>query len=277
MIEHELNPDEPHSADTWGAIKGWWSSHAPTWLGGSSSAGGGGGGNKGIGGWWTAERMAHAADRLEKEAGLSAMGAAGLVARWSAIEAGGGPGSVNGGSGAVGIGQWLDRKPMFLAWTKANGLNPADFDTQIGFAVHELNTTERRSADVLRNASNAGQAATGASMYERAEGFNGVTDNFTGSTPVDKVYGKIHSAPALHAPALSAASPYPALDPSTAFGPPWYRRRLGRSGGGGSVSSTVTNNINVNSPDPGAAAAAVGLHLDRTAADVARNLAGAIQ
>jgi hypothetical protein len=50
-----------------------------------------------------------------------------------------------------------------------------------------------------------------------------------------------------------------------------------RGGGDKTVSSTVTNNINVNSPDPGAAAAAVGLHLDRTAADVARNLQGVAQ
>jgi hypothetical protein len=116
-------------------------------------------------------------------------------------------------------------------------------------------------------------------MYERAGGFNGVTDNFTASTPVGKVYGRIQgAAPSLHAQSVSAAQPYPALDPSSAFAAPaWNIPGWPGSGPSGQMSSTVTNNINVNSPDSGAAAAAVGLHLDRTSADVARNLQGAVQ
>ena len=43
-----------------------------------------------------------------------------------------------------------------------------------------------------------GDAARGASMYERAEGYNAVTgvDNFTSSTPVGKILGIIHGKPA---------------------------------------------------------------------------------
>jgi len=43
------------------------------------------------------------------------------------------------------------------------------------------------------------------------------------------------------------------------------------------VSSNVTNNITVNSPDPQSAASMVGVHLDRTANDISRNLQGAFQ
>lgn len=43
------------------------------------------------------------------------------------------------------------------------------------------------------------------------------------------------------------------------------------------ITSSVTNNVTVNAPDPHSAAAMVGLHLDRSANDLARNLQGAHQ
>jgi Phage tail lysozyme len=86
-----------------------------------------------------------------------------------------------------GIGQWLDRKPALMRYLAENKLDPKDFDSQISFAVHELNGSEKRAADVRRNASTPGQAAAGASMY-------GVTRNFTASTPVDKVLKAIATA-----------------------------------------------------------------------------------
>jgi hypothetical protein len=43
------------------------------------------------------------------------------------------------------------------------------------------------------------------------------------------------------------------------------------------VTSTVNNNIQVTGPDPQTTAAMVGVHLDRTADDIGRNLQGAIQ
>ena len=49
------------------------------------------------------------------------------------------------------------------------------------------------------------------------------------------------------------------------------------SGNNDNRQSHVTNTINVVAPDPHTAAAMVGVHLDRTATDVQRNLGGAAQ
>jgi hypothetical protein len=59
---------------------------------------------------------------------------------------------------------------------------------------------------------------------------------------------------------------------------PYYIGGGAMTAGGGDkhVSSNITNQITVMSGDPGTAAAAVGVHLDRTAADVYRNLQGSI-
>lgn len=161
---------------------------------GASGSGGGGvalGKGAATGSWWTPARMAHAVDRLQKEAGLSKMGAAALVARWSGIEAGGGPGAVNPRSGAFGIAQWLGSR-------KAGIAGNTDFDAQLSHAISELNGAEKKAGDALRSAKTMGQGARGASMYERAEGYNAYsgTDNFTASTPVGKVLqmlGKLSS------------------------------------------------------------------------------------
>jgi hypothetical protein len=114
-----------------------WGGSSPTLSGsggmGPGSGGRGGGvGNPGVGGWWTQDRMKHAADRLVKEAGLSPMGAAGLVARWAAVESPGGPGSVNPVSGAFGVGQWLGDR-------KAGIAGDTSFDDQLSYAISELN------------------------------------------------------------------------------------------------------------------------------------------
>jgi hypothetical protein len=126
-------------------------------------------------GWWTPDRVSYAVDHLKKNAGLSDAGALGLVSRWAGVEANGGPGSVNPSSGAVGIGQWLG--------TRKRGV-PADFDGQLSHAARELNTTERAAAKRLRAAQTPQDAAIGASMFERAEGYDPKTgrDNFVGST-----------------------------------------------------------------------------------------------
>jgi Phage tail lysozyme len=155
---------------------------------------GGGGGNPGIGGWWTQDRMAHAADRLVKEAGLSPMGAAGLVARWSAVEAGGGPTSVNPSSGAFGIGQWLGPRLPGIAGN-------TDFDAQLSYAIKELNTGGGDSGPAsatLRAAKTAAEAARGASQYERAGGYSAITgvDNYTAGTPVADTYNRIYGSAA---------------------------------------------------------------------------------
>jgi hypothetical protein len=138
-------------------------------------------GNAGVGGWWTKDRRDYAINYLIKNAGLSPMGAAGLVARWSAIEATGGPTSVNPKSGAAGIAQGLgSRREGYLG----------DFDSQLANAAHELNTTEKAAAEKLRHAQTAIEASTGASMFERAEHYNSITgvDDYTYQTPTNKVY-----------------------------------------------------------------------------------------
>ncbi|ACA21243.1 hypothetical protein M446_7019 (plasmid) [Methylobacterium sp. 4-46] len=98
--------------------------------------------------------------------------------RWSAVEARGGPTSVNPRSGAFGIAQWLSRDR--LAPIRGN----TDFDAQLRHALHELHTTERRALAKLNSAKTPFEAATGASMFERAEGYNARTgvDLFTGRT-----------------------------------------------------------------------------------------------
>ena len=163
----------------------------PSGLGpGSGGAGGGalGASNRGVGGWWTDERMQHAADRLVKEAGLSPMGAAALVARWAGVEASGGPTSSNNiGGGHWGIAQW-DRARGGPAMASAS------YDDQLTHAIGELNGSERAAGDALRSAKTMAEGAIGASRYEKAEHYNSATgiDNSTANTPVGSVYRKLY-------------------------------------------------------------------------------------
>ncbi len=130
----------------------------------SNSGGNVGGGGGGVGGWWTPERQQYAVDYLKNNAGLSDIGAQGLVTRWAAVEAGGGPGEVNPSSGAAGIGQWLGERK--------HGFALGDFDSQLRHAADELVGSERSAGDALRRARTKEDAAVGASMYERAEGYD---------------------------------------------------------------------------------------------------------
>jgi Phage tail lysozyme len=276
--------------------------------GGIKGALGFGGGNKGVGGWWTPDRMSHAVDRLMKESGLSREGAAGLVARWAAVEAPGGPTSVNP-NGAQGIGQWLGDRQNALT---ASG----DFDKNLTAAINELNGRERAAGDALRSAKTPAEAERGASMFERAEGYNPSTgeDAYTGSTPVGDVLKAIdkRTAAAVAASMSPAGGPWVKanskeyatdrfgnihpemvrpgsdktsnLDWANPSAPGWAAINADLPVGPSSVDNSsrsvnapITNNITVNSPDPQSAAAMVGVHLDRTANDVSRNLQGAFQ
>ncbi|MGE8129006.1 phage tail tip lysozyme [Methylobacterium sp. NPDC080182] len=147
-------------------------------------------GKSGVGSWWTPERQQHAIDRL-KAGGVSEIGARALVARWAAVEAPQGPASVNPKSGAFGIGQWLgSRKP---------GINGnTDFDAQIDYALKELKGPEGKALRQLNSAQTNAEAATGASMFERAENYNPRTgqDDWTGKTAaaMDKLVGATKQA-----------------------------------------------------------------------------------
>lgn len=140
--------------------------------------------------WWTPERQAYAANYLVKNAGLSKYGAAGLVARWAGVEASGGPSSYNsqgGGNGAIGIGQWRGSRQGGLT-TKST------FDDNLAHAVQDLKHPDQRAAyEQLQSAKSENDGARGASMYERAEGFDAKTgnDNFTSKTPVASVYNTV--------------------------------------------------------------------------------------
>jgi hypothetical protein len=301
MIEQEMDPNAPHAADTGvlGAMGRAW--------GGVKSFFGGGGGNKGVGGWWTPERMKYAADRLVSEAGLSQVGAAGLVARWAAVEAPGGPTSSNNiGGGHWGIGQWSTARG-------GPAIGSASFEDQVSHAIGELKTTEARAAAQLRSAKTEGEAAVGASMFERAENYNPVSgvDDQTANTPVGKVLKALGSG-TTPAAAVRSGGPSPdghvtpyseflkkldsgAYDapgthalgsgnPAWASGANWdaFNASLPTTGPYGgtdtrSVTSSVTNNITVSGSDPQATAAMVGVHLDRTSNDISRNLQGAFQ
>lgn len=126
-------------------------------------------------GWWTPERQRHAIDYLQERADLPEVSARALVARFAGVEASGGPSEVNA-IGATGIAQWLG--------ARKRGVVRGDFEGQLGHVVEELKGSEGRAYHQLRNATTEVQAAVGASMYERAEGYNPRTgaDYFVGKT-----------------------------------------------------------------------------------------------
>jgi tail lysozyme len=287
IYDPQLDPDNPASQG--GGVGGMLKR---AWGGVKSFFGGGGGGNKGVGGWWTPERMKYAADRLVSESGLSQVGAAGLVARWAAVEAPGGPASSNNiGGGHWGIGQWS-------AARGGPAIGSASFEDQVSHAIGELKTTEARAAAQLRSAKTEGEAAVGASMFERAENYNPVTgvDDQTANTPVGKVlkalgvgtasnseFRKKLDSGVYDAPGFGVNKSAPPLAWDTAS-PVWdqFNRSLpvgpvSTDNSSKNVSSTVNNSITVTAPDPQSAAAMVGLHLDRTSNDISRNLQGAFQ
>jgi hypothetical protein len=191
------NPLPVTLSDQAGSGGGFWSKVGSTissWFGGAAGGAGGGndatsplsptGASAGERGWWTKARQQHAYDRLRKEAGLSDQGAKGLISRWANVEASGGPTSVNH-IGALGIAQMLgDRKQRLLQMSGQTGKSWKDYDLQLSHIIEELNGKEARAAAKLKSASTAADGAIGASMFERAEGYNRVSgrDNFTSRT-----------------------------------------------------------------------------------------------
>jgi hypothetical protein len=165
------------------------------------------------------------------------------------------------------------------------------FADQVTNAVRELNGPEARAAKMLRNALTPEQGALGGSMFERAEGYNSVTgaDAFTGATPVAKTLDAIRGAKEATTGTTSAPSSYKGDAGPSLSRTGWDQGQIwsginnslpvGTSVAGAPkiVNSTVNNTVHVETSDPKAAAAMVGAHLDRTSADVARNLQGAHQ
>jgi Phage tail lysozyme len=222
--------------------------------------------------WWTPERQAEAVDYLIDKAGLSKWGASGLVARWAGVESAGGPTSVNPNSGAFGIAQWLGARKRGIAGN-------TDFHAQLEHVAAELRTTEATAGEVLKNAQNAFEGSRGASMFERAEGYNPRTgiDNFTRSTPAAQVYAERFGAPKSGVPSFVGSAfageyaPHSEIKPATPIGSSSVS-----SYDFGSNIINNKNNFTINeAKNAGATGREVAAHQGRVNADLLRNLQSA--
>jgi hypothetical protein len=77
------------------------------------------------------------------------------------------------GSDSIGIGQWNgDRAKGLHSYAGQRGTDVGDLDTQLDYYVHELNGSEKRAGEMIRNAGDVNSATTGAIAYERPAGFS---------------------------------------------------------------------------------------------------------
>jgi hypothetical protein len=107
--------------------------------------------------------------------GLSDFAVSGILgnARWESSfnPTARGKGMGPGGSDAIGIFQWgeTERWKDLVNWAKSKNLNPWDYDTQLQFAWHEMQTTEKATIPALQSATSASDAAEKfRSVYERS-------------------------------------------------------------------------------------------------------------
>jgi peptidoglycan hydrolase-like protein with peptidoglycan-binding domain len=120
----------------------------------------------------------------------------------------------NAGERSYGLFQWNgDRQDAMRAWAKAQGLDPASVEAQVGFFNHELNTTEKAAGDALRNATDAASANAGMRRFERYGGGDAeeqarlqTTNQFLGGD-----YSAIRPA---RTTVLGTPTANPSLDPS---------------------------------------------------------------
>lgn len=136
----------------------------------------------------------------EGGAGLSPWGAAGLAGRMMGVEAPDGPDDSNDiGGGHYGIGQWGTSRARALGWigkgetvnsALRNGTLKVPFNEQIKAVVNELNFGEEAAARKLRDATTIQEGVQGAAAFERAGGWNGVTDAGSSGTygPAQRIY-----------------------------------------------------------------------------------------
>lgn len=76
------------------------------------------------------------------------------------------------GSDSFGIGQWnQDRAVNLHRFAKASDRDVYNLDTQLDFIHHELNGVEKRSGDLLRNATDIPSATRAMISYERPQYF----------------------------------------------------------------------------------------------------------
>lgn len=128
---------------------------------------------------WTVPQQNSAMNTLVNS-GISPLGSAALVSRWSNVEDSGGVADTfnSGGSGAYGIAQWIGNGPTgritgLNAFASNYDLDPADFDTQTNYAAWEITNNPFGNAgsgtfDALNSATTPQEAADAVSGYERA-------------------------------------------------------------------------------------------------------------
>lgn len=74
---------------------------------------------------------------------------------------------------AFGVAQWRgDRYTGLQNFARERGLNFNDLNTQLAYVNHELNTTESRAGNLLRNAQNVRDATAAMISYERPQGWS---------------------------------------------------------------------------------------------------------
>ena len=110
-----------------------------------------------------------------KNKGLSDFAVAGIMgnARWESSfnPMARGKGMGPGGSDAIGIFQWgeTERWKDLVNWATSQNLNPWDYDTQLKFAWHEMQTTEKATIPAIQGAVSAADAAEKfRAVYERS-------------------------------------------------------------------------------------------------------------
>jgi len=144
---------------------------APAGEGGGGDGSGPGGAGPDVFHGMGAERMWN----FFKNKGLSDFAVSGILgnARWESTfnPTARGKGMGPGGSDAIGIFQWGEtaRWKDLVNWAKQQNLNPWDYDTQLKFAWHEMQTTEKATIPAIQGATSASDAAEKfRAVYERS-------------------------------------------------------------------------------------------------------------
>jgi hypothetical protein len=80
------------------------------------------------------------------------------------------------GKDSIGLAQWnRERLDGLYSYAERNNVNPLSIEAQLGYVDYELNNNEKSAGSLLKNASNARDAAFAMTRYER---FAGYTDGF---------------------------------------------------------------------------------------------------
>lgn len=123
-----------------------------------------------------AEKAARAKTYLMQKHGWSDLAASGLVGQFAQESAFNtraiNPGDGNDGSDSIGLAQWNGRRAKGLrAFAAQQGRPVDDFELQLDYVVHELNSSEAGVGRRLKAARNIDEATAAAIGYERPQGW----------------------------------------------------------------------------------------------------------